>query len=125
MHNNKNYLNINFSKLVSTICFSLIYISTITKNELTLIILPSNLVKITKILRDHTNTQFKVISDIIGIDYLNTVNQFSSARFGIIYQLLSLRYNARIQLKIFMNEYAMIPSITSIFYGANWLEREV
>lgn len=39
--------------------------------------------------------------------------------------LLSLRYNARIKVKTYTDELTPIDSITSVFAGANWYEREV
>lgn len=43
----------------------------------------------------------------------------------IIYNLLSLRYNSRIRVKTYTDELSPIESVTPIFPGANWFEREV
>ena len=43
----------------------------------------------------------------------------------MVYLFLSHEFNQRIILKYLINENEVIPSITSIFPAANWMEREV
>ena len=57
-------------------------------------------------------------------DCLNVIT-FVSYSFQIIYMLMSLRYNARIKVKTYTDELTPIDSVTSVFAGANWYEREV
>jgi NADH:ubiquinone oxidoreductase subunit C len=42
-----------------------------------------------------------------------------------VYDLLSLTYNSRIRVKVFVNEITSVDSIVKIFKNANWWEREV
>ena len=42
----------------------------------------------------------------------------------MVYHLLSPRQNLRIRLKVRTDETTPVPSITGIFPGANWFERE-
>ena len=42
-----------------------------------------------------------------------------------MYNLLSVRHNARIRVKTYADEASPVPSITPLFDGANWYEREV
>jgi len=58
--------------------------------------------------------------DICGVDYPTRSN-----RFEVVYNMLSVRYNARIRVKTYADEVSPVPSITSLFSGANWFEREV
>lgn len=81
---------------------------------------PKHLVSLLIFFRDHTNCQFKVLMDICGVDYPGRQN-----RFEIVYNLLSVRYNARIRVKTFVDELTPVPSSTSVFNSANWWEREV
>ncbi|CAG8811451.1 9815_t:CDS:2, partial [Racocetra persica] len=90
------------------------------KDELTLYVAPSAIIPVMTFLRDHTGSQFKQVQDICGVDYPSRPN-----RFEIVYNMLSLRYNARIRVKTYGNEVSPIPSIVSLFNGANWFEREV
>jgi NADH:ubiquinone oxidoreductase subunit C len=42
-----------------------------------------------------------------------------------VYDLLSITYNARIRIKVFINETTSVDSIVEIFQNANWWEREI
>ena len=43
----------------------------------------------------------------------------------LVYNLLSMVYNARIRVKTYADELTPIDSATAVFSSANWLEREV
>jgi len=90
------------------------------KDELTLYTYPNGLLPALRILRDHSGSQFKQITDITAVDYPSRSN-----RFEIVYNLLSIRYSTRLRLKTYCNESAPIPSASRLFKSANWLEREV
>ena len=45
--------------------------------------------------------------------------------FKIVYLFLSHEFNQRMIMSYFINENEVIPSLTSIFPSANWMEREV
>ena len=70
-------------------------------------------------LKKHTNTQFKMLIDITAVDYPSR-----SSRFEVVYQLLSIHYNARIRVKTNVDELTPIESVSSLFPSANWFERE-
>ena len=54
------------------------------------------------------------------VDGLNTED-----RFCVCYHLLSIKYNRRIRVKVYINEDPLIlPSVTSIWSSADWYERE-
>ncbi|KAJ3176497.1 putative NADH-ubiquinone oxidoreductase 30.4 kDa subunit, mitochondrial [Geranomyces variabilis] len=91
----------------------------IYKDELTLYVAPTALIPTMLFLRDHSACQFKQIADIAGVDYPTRAN-----RFEIVYNMLSLRYNARIRVKTYATEVSPVPSVTPLFAGANWFERE-
>ena len=50
---------------------------------------------------------------------------YKKYRFEIIYTLLSLIYNTRVKVKTYLKELDDIKSITSLYSGANWWEREI
>nr|AEP43634.1 NADH dehydrogenase subunit 9 [Phytophthora psychrophila] len=93
---------------------------TLYKNELCINILTNKLIPILFFLKNHTNSQFKVLSEICTVDYIN-----KDKRFEIIYNLLSIRFNSRLKVKISINEFQPIDSIIIIYKAANWCEREV
>ena len=43
----------------------------------------------------------------------------------LVYNLLSVHYNARIRVKTYTDELTPIESATSVFLSADWLEREI
>ena len=93
---------------------------TIFKNELCITISRKKLIPILFFFKNHTNSQFKILSEICAVDYINKQN-----RFEIIYNLLSIRFNSRLKIKIQINELQQIDSITNLYRAANWCEREV
>lgn len=93
-------------------------------NELTYIVHKKNLIFTLFCLKSHFKFQYKVLSCISGVDFLETnINKFY--RFSIVYDLLSLLFNTRIRVKIFLNELSLVASVTEVFINANWWEREV
>ncbi|GJC91026.1 NADH-ubiquinone oxidoreductase 30.4 kDA subunit, mitochondrial [Colletotrichum liriopes] len=90
------------------------------KDELTIYVSPSGVIPIMSFLKYNTSAEFTQISDITAVDY-PTRDQ----RFEVIYNLLSVRHNSRIRVKTYADEASPIPSVTPLFDGANWYEREV
>ncbi|GAG50831.1 unnamed protein product, partial [marine sediment metagenome] len=75
-------------------------------------------------LRDDPRTGFEKLADLTCIDYLNFPD--AEDRFGVIYNLLSHAHGHRLWVKVFVNDPdPEVPSVTSIWNGANWPEREV
>lgn len=81
-------------------------------NEFTAIVL--------KFLKNHTNTQYKVLSCISCVDYPNKKN-----RFKLVYELLSIKYNSRLRISILTNELDPVNSASKVFCAANWYESEI
>lgn len=78
------------------------------------------LINFTYFLRDHTSTLFKTLIDVTCVDFPDR-----SKRFEVVYNLLSLKYNKRIRIKVLTNDYEPIPSLFPIYSSATWHEREV
>lgn len=72
------------------------------------------------VLKNHFKYQFKVLTCISGVDY--TENLY---RFQVVYELLSIKYNSRIRIKVLVDELTPINSIEKIFPAASWWESEV
>jgi NADH:ubiquinone oxidoreductase subunit C len=72
------------------------------------------------ILKTHFKYQFKILTCISGVDYPNHLY-----RFQIVYELLSVKYNSRLRLKILVDELGAVNSIESIFPAATWWENEI
>jgi NADH dehydrogenase (ubiquinone) Fe-S protein 3 len=72
------------------------------------------------VLKLHINYKYNLLSCISGIDLLN-----KKYRFCVAYDIISLTFNSRIRIKIFLNEITSVNSSISIFINANWWEREI
>ena len=70
-------------------------------------------------LRDDPQCQFISFIDICGADYPQR-----EKRFDVVYHLLSPRQNMRIRVKVETDEDTPVPSVTGVFPGADWFERE-
>ncbi|RPB16797.1 NADH-ubiquinone oxidoreductase 304 kDa subunit precursor [Morchella conica CCBAS932] len=89
------------------------------KDELTIYIAPTSVLPVFAFLKNHTAAQFTQVSDITGVDYPTRNN-----RFEVVYNLLSVHHNSRIRVKTYADEATPVPSICSLYDGANWYERE-
>ncbi len=93
---------------------------TIANGELSIVVLDSGLLKMSKFVRDDANCQFKSCIDVCGVDFPDR-----EPRFEVVYNLLSLKHNLRLRLKVLTDDEKAVPSVTSIWPSANWFEREV
>ncbi|MDP1026092.1 NADH-quinone oxidoreductase subunit C [Sphingomonas sp. KR1UV-12] len=71
-------------------------------------------------LRDAPGLEYQQLMEIAGVDYPERPE-----RFDVVYNLLSLTRNHRIQVHVATDEDHPIPSVTGIWPVAGWLEREV
>ena len=70
-------------------------------------------------LRDDPKCLFAMLVDICGVDYPDRPE-----RFDVVYNLLSLKHNQRIRLKVSTDEETPVPSAVAIYSAAGWFERE-
>ncbi|CAD0040805.1 unnamed protein product [Aureobasidium pullulans] len=87
---------------------------------LVIYIAPNAVLPVFNFLKYHTAAEFTQISDITAVDY-PTRDQ----RFEVVYNMLSVRHNARIRVKTYADEATPVPSLCGLYDGANWYEREV
>ncbi|MBI1208273.1 MAG: NADH-quinone oxidoreductase subunit C [Azospirillum sp.] len=77
------------------------------------------IVRVLTFLRDEPACQFKLLMDICGVDW-----PAREERFDVVYNLLSLKHNHRVRVKVHTDEDTPVPSATAVFNSANWFERE-
>ncbi|HZF32245.1 MAG TPA: NADH-quinone oxidoreductase subunit C [Candidatus Angelobacter sp.] len=77
------------------------------------------IVKVMTLLRDDDKCLFKLLVDICGVDYPDR-----AARFEVVYNLLSLKHNIRLRVKVAAAEDQPVPSIAGLYSTAGWFERE-
>jgi NADH-quinone oxidoreductase subunit C len=92
---------------------------TLIQGELCLRCRPSSVIKVLTFLRDDSQCQFKALMDICGVDHPQR-----EQRFDVVYNLLSIRQNTRVRLKVATDESTPVPSATGLFSSAGWMERE-
>lgn len=79
------------------------------------------LIEACTILRDSPDTQFNFLSDLTCIDWYP-----SEPRFEVVYHLLSHSRKARVRVKVKLDaENANVDSLTQLWPGADYFEREV
>ncbi len=91
----------------------------VDRNELMVWTTPSSVVGLLTFLRDDSNCLFKLLVDLCGVDYPDR-----EQRFEVVYNLLSLKRNLRIRVKLSTGENEPVPSVTGAFSVAGWFERE-
>jgi NADH-quinone oxidoreductase subunit C len=120
--------------------------------ELTYEVPADELLAVAAVLRDAPDLKFEMCMDVCGVDYLShgrdewttqsaTSSGFSRGvargaqrvdelapgrRFAAVYHLLSISLNQRLRLRVFCadDDAPMVDSVTGIWAGANWFERE-
>jgi NADH-quinone oxidoreductase subunit C len=124
----------------------------IEKDQVVVDVAPQVLRETCLVLRDEPTFSFEMMMDLCGIDYQEygldewrkqsaTLSGFSrgvmeqghraptemkpKARFAVAYQLLSIKHNHRLRLKVFVpGEHPMLDSVYDIWQSSNWYERE-
>ena len=93
--------------------------SAVKHGELTVTANAADIVAVVRFLRDDPRCLFKSIIDVTAVDWPSRPR-----RFDVVYHLLSPAHNLRIRIKAETDETTSVPSITDVFPGANWFERE-
>ena len=88
-------------------------------DEVTAVVPRASIVEVMTRLRDAPDLAFINIIDVCGVDYPERAE-----RFDVVYHLLSPSRNARLRLKVTTDEDTPVPSISGVFPGAQWFERE-
>ncbi|MCG8544840.1 MAG: NADH-quinone oxidoreductase subunit C, partial [Alphaproteobacteria bacterium] len=91
----------------------------IVRGELMIVVKRDAVPRALKFLRNDANCQFEVLVDICGVDYPER-----EARFDVVYNLLSLKRNLRLRMKVRVDEGASVPSASGVYPSASWYERE-
>jgi NADH-quinone oxidoreductase subunit C len=88
-------------------------------NFLTINLKKENIIEIIRYLYNHTEAKFQYLTTLFAVHYPDV------KQIAVVYQLHSLTNNWRIRLKIFLpEENPVTPTLTTLFAGANWMERE-
>lgn len=91
----------------------------IAHGELAVTLTRAALFKGIQFLRDDSTTHCEMLADIAGVDYPDR-----EERFEVVYNLLSVKHNHRIRVKVATDEDTPVASIVSLYPVAGWFERE-
>lgn len=73
-------------------------------------------------LYDYEDYKFQFMTSLCGVHFPDNAKE---EEFCIVYQLHDMVQNQRIRIKVYTSESDIkVPSVTSLFKTANWLERE-
>ena len=91
----------------------------VVNGELILRVTADKLLRVMRFLRNDANCLFQMLVDICGVDFPER-----EKRFEIVYNLLSLKQNMRVRVKLSTDDATPVPSVSSLFPTASWFERE-
>jgi NADH-quinone oxidoreductase subunit C len=81
-----------------------------------------HLFDVLKVLKEECG--FDMLAELTAVDYLKYPN--ARDRFAVVYGLLNTVSGERLFVRTFLNEPELtVPSVYSLWKGADWLEREV
>ncbi len=85
------------------------------------IIKKDGLLRFVKYIKEEPDIRMNQVTDITAVDWYKKRDE----RFEIVYHFYSYIYNHRLRLKVnLLEDDTRVPSISEIFKGANWFERE-
>ena len=87
--------------------------------ELMLETTPDKVIALLTYLRDDPKCLFKQLIDVCGVDWPER-----EKRFDVVYNLLSVKNNQRIRVKLMTDETTPVPSASQVYSSAGWFERE-
>jgi NADH-quinone oxidoreductase subunit C len=90
------------------------------QDQLIIYVNKEKIVEFLTFLRDDELLSFKILLDLFGLDMLGV----REPRFEVVYNLLSLKLNNRIIVKVALNDGEKVNTVSKVFSTANWLERE-
>lgn len=94
--------------------------TTVHRGEVTHLVCASALRSVCTFLKTDSDLRMNFCADVVGVDYMG-----EDPRFEVVYHFYSIPKKHRIRIKVRVNEGEILPSVTSIWAGADWAEREV
>ena len=91
-----------------------------TYGMLTLTVDKARFMDLMHFLYNHELIKMQFLTDLCAVHYPD----HTAAPFQMVYQLHNLYANVRLRVKVNLQDPPVIPTLTTIFEAANWLERE-
>lgn len=111
---------------VTTVLGGKVLSTIVSLGELTIVIDADAMLEVMQLLHDHQLTKFDQCVDLCGVDYSTYHDDYTGARFAVVYHLLSYQHNWRLRVRVFAKDDIMptLPSLIAVFSSVNWYERE-
>ena len=90
------------------------------RNQASITVAKEFLLAVAEFLKSDQGGAHTFLTDETAVDYPKR-----EKRFEVIYHLYSFKRNDRLRMKVTVGEGDKVPSVVSVWPGANWLEREV
>ena len=91
------------------------------RDEMTIYVDRANIREACVLLKDDPDCAFNFLSDVTCVDWYP-----AEPRFEVVYHMLSIPKKERVRLKVRLNSSSpAVESLTSVWPGANYFEREV
>ena len=96
------------------------------RGELTVEVGADVLLEAATLLRDDESLAFSIQVDLLGVDYAGIAGGADGPRFAVIYNLLSIRHNWRLRVRVYCpdDDFPAVDSVIGVWPSANWYERE-
>ncbi len=89
------------------------------RGEVTVVVPKERIVEITRFLKEDPRTVFDLLTLVTGVHFLDRPYDYE-----VLYHLYSLQKNHRLRIKTRLRQGETVPTITPVWAGANWPERE-
>jgi NADH-quinone oxidoreductase subunit C len=105
------------------------------RGQTTVVVPRERLKDVCRVLRDDPQCAYDMLTDVTAVDYLNYPAR-QPGRFAVLWQLASYSKELRLRLKVYLDPSVdtsgiepdpelVVDTVTDIWPGAEWLEREV
>ena len=89
----------------------------VNSDESYVVVKEGSWLKVAQFIKENSNLKFDFLSCLTSVDG-------EEAGFYIAYNFLSMKYKHALEIRVFTNAEMKIPSIVSLWKGADWHERE-
>ncbi|MDR0478632.1 MAG: NADH-quinone oxidoreductase subunit C [Burkholderiaceae bacterium] len=100
----------------------------ITLGQVIVTVSPGNYLSAMQTLRNAEGCRFEQLIDLCGVDYsaYSGEGRWPGPRYAVVSHLLSVSLNQRVRVRVFCanDQFPVLPSVSPIWNGANWFERE-
>lgn len=89
------------------------------RGELTVVVPKERLLDLARHLKEDAEAAYEMLTTVVAVHFLSGEHEHE-----VVYLLYSLSRNHRLRLKVLLKPGEVVSSVTPIWPGANWLERE-